>query len=89
MTAVFSDQTVAVPGGDLLVRRWNPARSALAPIILLHDSLGSIALWRDFPPALAEATQREVIAYDRLGFGRSSARQAPPGPFRGVRAGSR
>jgi pimeloyl-ACP methyl ester carboxylesterase len=42
-----------------------------APIVLLHDSLGCVELWRDFPARLARATQRDVIAYDRLGFGRS------------------
>ncbi|VWB21034.1 alpha/beta hydrolase [Burkholderia pseudomultivorans] len=42
-----------------------------APILLLHDSLGCVELWRDFPERLANATQRDVIAYDRLGFGRS------------------
>ncbi|MGV2701752.1 UNVERIFIED_CONTAM: alpha/beta hydrolase, partial [Raoultella ornithinolytica] len=42
-----------------------------APIVLLHDSLGCVDLWRDFPAQLARATQRDVIAYDRLGFGRS------------------
>ncbi|MBU9582554.1 alpha/beta fold hydrolase [Burkholderia multivorans] len=41
------------------------------PILLLHDSLGCVELWRDFPERLAAATQRDVIAYDRLGFGRS------------------
>ncbi len=45
----------------------------LAPIILMHDSLGSVDLWRDFPEQLAAATGRSVYAYDRLGFGQSSA----------------
>jgi pimeloyl-ACP methyl ester carboxylesterase len=43
----------------------------LAPILLFHDSLGCIELWRSFPKALAVTTGRCVIAYDRLGFGRS------------------
>lgn len=34
--------------------------------------------WRDFPNALAHTLSRSVIAYDRLGFGRSSARDALP-----------
>ncbi|KVW10388.1 alpha/beta hydrolase [Burkholderia cepacia] len=42
-----------------------------APIVLLHDSLGCVDLWRDLPAQLASVTQRDVIAYDRLGFGRS------------------
>jgi len=40
-------------------------------IVFLHDSLGCIQLWRDFPQKLAEATQCNVVAYDRLGYGRS------------------
>ncbi len=39
--------------------------------MLLHEGLGSIELWRDFPPQLAAATGREVIAYSRYGHGRS------------------
>lgn len=59
--------------GKLYARRWTPndaARQA-PPIVLLHDSLGCVDLWRDFPARLSAATGRSVIAYDRLGFGRS------------------
>ncbi len=49
------------------------------PILLLHDSLGCVALWRDFPMQLAEHTQRRVIAWDRTGFGKSSPRTQRPG----------
>ena len=52
----------------------------LAPLILLHDSLGCVDLWGSFPAALARATNREVIAYDRLGYGRSTARRTPLAP---------
>ncbi|MEG1456634.1 MAG: alpha/beta fold hydrolase, partial [Comamonas sp.] len=41
--------------------------------MLLHDSLGCTALWRDFPDALARLTGHPVISYDRLGFGLSDA----------------
>lgn len=47
------------------------------PILLLHDSLGCVTLWRDFPEKLAAATGRTVIAYDRAGFGQSVVRTAP------------
>jgi pimeloyl-ACP methyl ester carboxylesterase len=39
--------------------------------VLLHEGLGSIELWRDFPPQLAAATGRAVVAYSRCGHGRS------------------
>ncbi|HEX7915731.1 alpha/beta hydrolase [Rudaea sp.] len=79
MTAAAGiDSFADVPGGRVFVRRWNAGRGARAPIVLLHDSLGCVEQWRDFPQALAQATQSEVVAYDRLGFGRSTARAGLP-----------
>lgn len=46
-------------------------------MILLHDSLGCVELWRGFPALLAAATGRTIIAYDRLGFGRSDPHPDP------------
>jgi len=70
--------------GRIFVRSWFPERDALrpnhAPILLLHESLGCIEQWKDFPSALAQATGRTVVAYDRLGFGRSDRLTAPPAP---------
>jgi pimeloyl-ACP methyl ester carboxylesterase len=42
-------------------------------IIFLHDSLGCMELWRDFPQQLAEKTKCNVILYDRQGYGKSCA----------------
>jgi pimeloyl-ACP methyl ester carboxylesterase len=71
------DCMIEAPGGHLFVRTWlhtDAANIKQIPIVLLHDSLGCVELWRSFPAALCAATQRRVIAYDRLGFGRSDAR---------------
>lgn len=67
------------PCGRLFARSWAPSDSTdgsarKAPIVLFHDSLGCVDLWRDFPGLLSAATGRRVIAYDRHGFGRSDAR---------------
>ena len=81
MAAIVStDHWIACPGGRLFAREWHAeaAPSIHAPIVLLHDSLGCVELWREFPALLAAATERRVIAYDRLGFGRSDARAARP-----------
>jgi pimeloyl-ACP methyl ester carboxylesterase len=72
------DSLVDVPGGGIFVRSWNRASGDYPPIVLLHDSLGSVEQWREFPDALATATKREVVAYDRLGFGRSTPRVERP-----------
>lgn len=68
---------IDTPQGKLFCRRWFPTTRAKSlqppPIILFHDSLGCVALWRDFPEQLCQTTGREVIVYDRLGFGQSDA----------------
>ncbi len=76
----FIDHWIHHPAGRLFVRDWPAAdgADALPPLVLLHDSLGCVELWRDFPARLVAATGRRVIAYDRLGFGRSDARAGPP-----------
>ncbi|GFE85860.1 alpha/beta fold hydrolase [Steroidobacter agaridevorans] len=78
MTIEATDSFVDVPGGRIFVRQWQGSRTRGAPLVLLHDSLGSVGLWRDFPAVLAQASSRHVIAYDRLGFGQSTQRTDRP-----------
>ncbi|WP_422102571.1 alpha/beta fold hydrolase [Vreelandella sp.] len=74
----FHDRWVSTPSGRLFTRTWEPHRlHSDVPIVLFHDSLGCVDLWRGFPEALCAATQQRVIAYDRLGFGRSDACSIP------------
>ena len=75
-----TDTTVNSEHGALHAVQWQPSMPSGAPIVLLHDSLGCVALWRDFPAQLAKASGRSVIAYDRLGFGRSDRAPGPLAP---------
>ena len=69
-TTSVEDRLVDVPGGQVFVRSWTPEKSTTAsPVVILHDSLGCVGLWREFPEALAQRLERPVVAYDRLGFG--------------------
>jgi pimeloyl-ACP methyl ester carboxylesterase len=68
--------SVTVAGRRLEVAEW-PGDAAERPLVLLHEGLGSVGLWRDFPEALQEATGRRVIAFSRFGHGRS---EPPPSP---------
>ena len=52
----------------------------LRALVLLHEGLGSVGLWRGFPHALAEATGRRVVAFSRFGHGRSQPPAAPRTP---------
>jgi pimeloyl-ACP methyl ester carboxylesterase len=54
-----------------------PGDPARAPLLLLHEGLGSVRLWKDFPAALAAATGARVVAYSRFGHGDSDP---PPRP---------
>lgn len=45
----------------------------LAPIVFLHEGLGSVAMWRDWPAQVCAATGREGIVYSRRGYGQSQA----------------
>jgi pimeloyl-ACP methyl ester carboxylesterase len=76
---LVSDAWIDHPRGRLFSRRWHHPSEDLpaggkTPIVLFHDSLGCVDLWRDFPALLSAATGRDVLAYDRLGFGRSDRR---------------
>src|SRR5262249_23862818 len=46
-------------------------------VVLLHEGLGSVGLWGDFPLRLADAIGLGVFAYSRAGYGRSSPSVLP------------
>ncbi|NRP52948.1 MULTISPECIES: alpha/beta fold hydrolase [unclassified Marinobacterium] len=52
------------------------ARNSVA-FILLHEGLGCVELWKDFPQKLADQTGSEVVAYSRGGYGKSSPVEVP------------
>ncbi|GAB2772193.1 pimeloyl-ACP methyl ester carboxylesterase [Hymenobacter luteus] len=58
------------------LRHPSPAADGRPWLVLLHDSLGSIRLWRDLPARLATALECHLLLYDRRGYGES----APLGP---------
>ena len=54
------------------------ARPGAAPtIVMLHEGLGSVGLWGDFPDKIAAATGAGVFVYSRAGYGKSSSGKLP------------
>ena len=51
--------------------------SSLPTIVMLHEGLGSISHWRDFPSRLTESTGAGVFVYSRYGHGASDCLQGP------------
>jgi pimeloyl-ACP methyl ester carboxylesterase len=58
-------------------RMIEPPPHEAPTFVLLHEGLGSVGLWGDFPDELAAATGLGVFAYSRAGYGRSSASVMP------------
>ena len=72
----MSDRRLTVGGSEIEVVEL-PGAADRAPLVLLHEGLGSARLWRRFPEELQAATGRRVVAFSRFGHGRS---QPPPRP---------
>jgi pimeloyl-ACP methyl ester carboxylesterase len=67
-----------VAGGHRLEYAWyGDAQNNAPPIVMLHEGLGSLSLWRDFPQQLAAATGRRTLAYSRFGYGASDPLDGP------------
>lgn len=59
-------------GGPIEYERL-PGRGGDGPtIVMLHEGLGSVSMWRDFPRQVADATSQPVLVYSRHGYGRSA-----------------
>lgn len=59
-------------GGHRLEVAWHgPGPDAAPTLVFLHEGLGCVAMWRDFPAALAAATGCGALVYSRLGYGGS------------------
>lgn len=66
-----SPETV-VAGGRRIEFAWHGPGPGDAPtLVFLHDGIGCIATWRDFPAALARETGCGALVYSRAGYGGS------------------
>ena len=64
--------------GRSLAYEWiGQGANGKAALVFLHEGLGSIRQWRDFPAKLASATGCGALAYDRYGYGQSDVLAEP------------
>ncbi len=76
--ASLSDQGFLDLGNQRLEYRMIGPRPDAAPtLVLLHEGLGSVSMWADFPERLQQATGAGVFVYSRRGYGRSSPAVLP------------
>jgi pimeloyl-ACP methyl ester carboxylesterase len=65
--------------GRWVARRGRDDGYTRPALVFLHEGLGCIEMWRDFPARLCAATGFAGFAYDRTGYGQSSPWPTPPG----------
>jgi len=67
-----------VAGGHRLEYNWyGPPPDKAPTIVFLHEGLGCVAMWRDFPERVAEATGFGALVYSRVGYGKSDPVDLP------------
>lgn len=68
---------IVVDGVGLETRWVGPGPDEAPTLVLLHEGLGCVGMWKDFPDRLAEATGYGVLAYSRAGYGQSDPVDLP------------
>ncbi|HSI02543.1 MAG TPA: alpha/beta hydrolase [Reyranella sp.] len=77
-----NDQRIDLGDRTLRVRRLEPQKNdglERTTLVFLHEGLGCIEMWRDFPQRLCDAVQCAGVVYDRTSYGRSSPWPGDPG----------
>ncbi len=68
---------VVADGKRLEANAFGPPPDSAPTVVMLHEGLGCVALWRDFPAKLAAATGLGVFVYSRAGYGLSDPVELP------------
>ncbi|WP_020678338.1 alpha/beta fold hydrolase [Geopsychrobacter electrodiphilus] len=61
----------SIDGRQLEYQLFAPSKPCDLTLVLLHEGLGCVAMWKDFPRQLAELTGCSVLSYSRAGYGGS------------------
>ena len=68
---------LTIDSSDLEYRMIGPLPDKAPTIVMLHEGLGSVGLWGDFPDRLQAATGAGVFVYSRAGYGASTPAKLP------------
>jgi pimeloyl-ACP methyl ester carboxylesterase len=77
MTALAPTGFIRIGTAELEYRFIGPAPDSAPTIVMLHEGLGSAAMWGDFPEKLQAATGAGVFVYSRAGYGGSTPATLP------------
>ena len=71
---------IPINGREIEVRMIPGAVTGCPPLVFLHEGLGCVSLWRDFPDHVARRVGAPAMLYSRLGYGKSSGIDGPRTP---------
>jgi pimeloyl-ACP methyl ester carboxylesterase len=72
----------ATAGGHSIAYEWVNEKAQGPTLVFLHEGLGSIRQWRDFPARVAQVTGLRALVYERYGYGQSDVLQERKRPIR-------
>src|SRR5215216_6841820 len=77
MSTLAPSGFLRIGASDLEYRMIGPVSEDAPTIVMLHEGLGSVGLWGDFPERLQAATNAGVFVYSRAGYGASTPAKLP------------
>ena len=80
MSALSPSGILKIGSAELEYRMIGPAPDKAPTIVMLHEGLGCVGLWGDFPEKIQSATGAGVFVYSRAGYGQSSPAELPRQP---------
>lgn len=69
--------TIEVNTRTLEYQLFHPHQIGRPTLVFLHEGLGSVAMWGEFPARVAAATGCRTLVYSRYGYGQSDVLEAP------------
>ena len=75
-SGLLNKQVLLIDGVSLEIRYY-PGQATKPTLIFLHEGLGCVELWRDFPKRVSELSGCPALVYSRQGYGRSQACEVP------------
>src|SRR5580692_10289230 len=77
MTTLAPTGFIRIGTAELEYRMIGPSPADAPTVVMLHEGLGSVSLWGDFPEKLQAATGAGVLVYSRAGYGASTPAALP------------
>src|SRR6202162_1482757 len=71
------DLSFSIAGKNIEAGWHGPAPEEAPTLVLLHEGLGSLSMWKEFPQNLADRTGYGVLVYSRPGYGNSDPAELP------------